>query len=240
MKCKHYKFLLYYYTKMDNLTYDGSINLILGSMYSGKTTELGRRYRRHIIAGKKCVMIKYIKDTRYDKQAIFTHDNVKTDAVVCTYLYELNDIVKEYDAICIDEIQFYKDGHIMCEKWANQGKIIEASGLSGTFLRSPWPVVSNLIPKAESIKVLKAICPKTGYKAAFTKLLIENKTNEIEIIGGLESYIPVDRRTYFEDCGDKYIDTIIGDFVDLYGCVNDENMIDKIKNHIYSDDYNRM
>lgn len=225
---------------MDTLKYDGSINLILGPMYSGKTTELGRRYRRHIIGGKKCVMIKYIKDTRYDKQAIFTHDNVKTDAIVCTNLYELNDIIGEYDVICIDEIQFYKDGHIMCDLWANQGKIIEASGLSGTFLRTPFPVVSKLFPKAESVKVLKAICPKTGKKAAYTKILVENNTGEIEIIGGLETYTPVDRTTYFENYGDKFLRNILDEFIELFECKENDNLINKIKGNIYSNDYNRM
>ena len=100
----------------NELYYTGQINLILGSMFSGKTSELVRRYNRHTIGGRKCLMIKFKRDTRYDDEAVVTHDKIKIKAFVCEYLYEADDEVVNYDVICIDELQFYKDAHIMCDK----------------------------------------------------------------------------------------------------------------------------
>ena len=183
-------------------TVNGSIHLILGNMFSGKTTELLRRYRRYKFSGKSCIAIKYTNDTRYDTNyddpMVITHDNMKVEAIACKCLHEVNEQIKDYDVICIDEVQFYTDAPEFCEKWANQGKIIEASGLSGTFNRTPFPVISNLIPLAETLIMLDAICEKTGNRAPFTKLLIENTTGGVEIIGGADKYAPVDRGTYFE------------------------------------------
>ena len=162
------------------------------------------RYMRYKFSGKSCIVIKYKNDTRYDSRAmVVTHDNIKVEATPCEYLCEVNELVKDYDVICIDEVQFYKDAPAVCDKWANQGKIIVASGLSGTFNRTPFPVISNLIPLSETIIMLDAICEKTGNNAPFTKLLIENTTGGVEIIGGNDKYAPVDRQTYFTDINDK-------------------------------------
>ena len=187
---------------MGDLTFNGSINLILGNMFSGKTTELLRRYRRYKFSGKSCIAIKYTNDTRYDTNyddpMVITHDNLKVEAIACKCLCEVDEQIKNYDVICIDEVQFYIDAAEFCEKWANEGKIIEASGLSGTFNRTPFPVISTLIPLSETLIMLDSICEKTGKNAPFTKLLIENTTGGVEIIGGAESYAPVDRKTYFQ------------------------------------------
>ncbi|MCJ7637940.1 MAG: hypothetical protein MUO21_10665, partial [Nitrososphaeraceae archaeon] len=112
---------------------NGQINLVIGSMFSEKTTNLIRRYNRYTIGGKKCLMIKYKNDTRYDSEMVVTHDNIKINAIVCEYLSEADKLINNYDVICIDEVQFYQDAYIFCDKWANEGKIIEACGLNGTF-----------------------------------------------------------------------------------------------------------
>jgi thymidine kinase len=57
-------------------------------------------------------MIKYKNDNRYDSEMVVTHDNIKANAFVCEYLYEADDIIKDYTVICIDEVQFYKDANI--------------------------------------------------------------------------------------------------------------------------------
>lgn len=182
---------------MSGLEFNGSINLILGNMFSGKTTELGRRYNRYKISGKACIMIKYKNDTRYDNAMVVTHDNLKIEAIPCEHLSDVDEQVQNYDVICIDEGQFYDDAPEFCEKWANQGKIVEINGLSGTFNRTPFPIISKLIPLAETVIMLNAICKKTGRCASFTKLLVENTTGGVEIIGGLDKYDAVDRHTYF-------------------------------------------
>lgn len=173
----------------------GKINLILGPMFSGKTSELIARYKRYSLANKKCIMIKYAGDMRYSNKMVVTHDNVKINAYMCSFLYELDKMVQDYHVICIDEVQFYKDAHILCDKWASEGKKVEACGLNGTFQRRPFTIISQLIPFADNITFLKAVCIETGGKAIFSKRLIDN--NDEQIIGGADIYSPVDRATYY-------------------------------------------
>jgi thymidine kinase len=174
----------------------GSIQLILGCMFSGKTSELIRRYDRYRIGNKKCLMIKYRGDTRYDKTHIVTHDNKKINAMVCEMLYEMDDIVSEYDAIFIDEIQFYKDADIFCDKWAFMGKIVVVCGLNGTSNRDPFPIISKLLPLVEDITYLTAICTINGENANYSKRTCSNK--EDILIGGIESYCASDRNEFYE------------------------------------------
>ena len=175
----------------------GQFNFIIGCMFSGKTSELISRYNRYTIGKKKCLMIKYKNDTRYDKNMIVTHDGIKVNAVVCENLYEVDYKINNYDVICIDEVQFYKDADIFCDKWANNGKIVEACGLNGTFERKPFPIISNLLPLAENITFLTAICKETGNNAVYSKRLIDDKKEEV--IGGEDAYSAVDRETYFKN-----------------------------------------
>lgn len=181
----------------NNGPYTGTFNIILGSMWSGKTSELVRRYKRHTIGGRKCLMIKYKNDTRYDDEMVVTHDKIKVQGLVCEYLYEADDKVREYDVICVDEVQFYKDAHIFCDKWCNEGKIVEACGLNGTFNRTEFPIISKLIPLAENITFLKAVCKETGNDAIYSNINIDVQNNVTEVIGGAEKYNAVDRQTFF-------------------------------------------
>ena len=175
---------------------NGKINLIIGPMYSGKSTTLLTRYNRYEIAKKKCLLVKFSGDNRYDQNKIITHSKIERNATSCTRLNQLDNIISQYDVVCIDEIQFYEDAHIMCEKWANQGIIVEACGLNGDFQRKPFDQISLLIPLAEDIEHMKAVDETTGSDAPFTKRL----TNQLEqqLIGGIETYKASDRESYFK------------------------------------------
>lgn len=198
---------------MKQLTYNGTFSLILGNMWSGKTTELLRRYRRYTIGGKKCLLVKYKGDTRYDNSKVVTHDGVMIDAVVCEYLYEVDKCIGGYDVVCIDEVQFYKDADIFIDYWANQGKIIEACGLNGTFNRTEFPVISKLLPLTENLTFLKAVCKETGNDAVYSNINVVVEGNNTEIIGGSEKYNAVDRETYFKD---KCVS--LTDFIKKFAC----------------------
>jgi len=180
------------------MSYQGSITLILGPMFSAKTTELIRQYNRNTLGGKKCIMVKYSGDERYDNNAVVTHDGIKVQAIKCSQLSQVYDQIINYDVICIDEIQFYTDGDEICDRLANQGKKVYACGLSGTYKRTEFPVISKLIPKVEKIKFLTAICKENGNEASFTKLDLEETEGKIEIIGGSEKYRAVDRETFYK------------------------------------------
>lgn len=210
------------------LTYTGSINLILGCMWSGKTSELARRYNRHTIGGRDCLMIKYKNDTRYDNSMIITHDGIKVQAFVCEYLYEADHKVKDYDVICIDEVQFYKDAHIFVDKWANEGKIVEACGLNGNFNRQEFTIISKIIPLTENISFYKAVCKETGDDAMYSKINMPVDKNITEVIGGSDKYNAVDRVTYFQDKNFYNFD-LYKEYLQIYatsiGCVCDDDMI---------------
>jgi thymidine kinase len=172
------------------------MTLIIGPMFSGKTSTLISKYDRYKIAGKKCIMVKYIDDNRYDQNNVVTHNGIKVEAVTCRYLFDIEDYVKKYNVICIDEVQFYKDAPAFCEKLANEGHIVIASGLNGNYKRKPFEVISNLIPIVEDIIYLKAICIENGKDAYYSKINTV-ETDEI-VIGGSEKYSAVDRETYFK------------------------------------------
>lgn len=175
----------------------GKLNLILGCMYSSKSSTLISRHKRYTIGNKKCLLIKYAGDDRYDIDHIVTHDGIKVPATVCRHLMEVDNLVHKYDVICIDEIQFYKDAHIFCDKWANQGLIVEACGLNGTFKRTQFSIISKLIPMADNITFMTAISRETGNDAIYSKR-ISDEIDDV-VIGGFNKYIAADRETYFKN-----------------------------------------
>ena len=93
-------------TSFELLNIPGCLQVIFGPMFSGKTTELMRRIRRYGIAKKKCVVIKYKADTRYDAEQAVTHDSVMCPAIPCTTLSEAEKAVADADVVGIDEGQF--------------------------------------------------------------------------------------------------------------------------------------
>jgi len=181
------------------MQYSGKINLILGPMYSGKTTELLRLYNRYFLAGKSCLLIKHTDDNRYDSEYVVTHDNQKYKAVSTKLLSDIKGtkLVDKIEVICIDEIQFYEDSAEVCDFWANSGKIVIASGLNGNFKREPFIQISKLIPKVEKLTFLTAICTRTGKKASFSKRITDEK--EVKVIGGANKYIATSRKSYFTE-----------------------------------------
>lgn len=172
----------------------GKIILITGPMFSGKTTEMIRYYKRYSIAGKKCLAVKYINDNRYDTDKVVSHDFDSIKAVSVRDLRDVNPTY--YNVICIDEVQFFTDAADIVDMWAFDGKIVICSGLSGTFERKPWQVISDLIPKADEIVHLKAICRANGNEASFTYRHGTDKRDVV--IGGQDIYDAVDRE-FLED-----------------------------------------
>jgi len=211
----------------NELTYNGKLKLILGPMWASKSSYLIREYNRYSIAKKKCLMVKYSKDTRYDDASVSTHDGVKVKALPCSYLYEIDHLVKNYNVICIDEVQFYKDAFIFCDKWCNSGLTVVACGLNGTFNRTPWSVISRLIPLTENIVFVTAVCTDTGEDAAYSNINIKVPENQVEVIGGAELYNAVDRPTYFKN-KQFYTPELIKEFVEIYIAANNINVSHKI------------
>ena len=174
----------------------GYIQLIMGPMFSGKTTELLRRVKRYSIATYKSCLVKYECDDRYDQDSIATHDNELANAYACSCLSEVMDKMKQHQVVGIDEGQFFPDLVECCENLANEGKIVIVAALDGTFQRKAFGPIPNLIPMAETVIKLKAVCMKCYGDAAFTKRTVDS--DKVELIGGADKYMAVCRGCYFE------------------------------------------
>merc|ERR1711937_22199 len=172
----------------------GEIQMIIGPMFSGKSTELQRRLNRCQFALLKCLVIKYEKDDRYDDEKMCTHDGKTCPAVKASKLNSIAPACDPFDVIGIDEGQFFPDIVEFSENQANRGKVIIIAALDGTFQRQPFPKIMELIPLSESVVKLNAVCMSCRCEAAFSRRL-GNET-EVEVIGAEDKYMSVCRRCY--------------------------------------------
>uniref|UniRef100_F1KVS7 Thymidine kinase, cytosolic n=1 Tax=Ascaris suum TaxID=6253 RepID=F1KVS7_ASCSU len=173
----------------------GRIEVILGPMFSGKTTEMLRRYNRHALAGRECRVIKYRGDTRYDANKVVTHDQLMHDGVIATHIADIFDELLAYKVIAIDEGQFFQDIAECCERLANMGKIVIVAALDGDYSRKEFASkVLDLCPLAEKVCKLRAVCTECGSDASFSRRTTAHKNQEI--IGGIETYRAMCRACY--------------------------------------------
>lgn len=174
----------------------GEIQIILGPMFSGKTSELMRRVRRSGIAGRKCLIIKYSKDTRYEADGkASTHDRLTCPAVPCVKLADVEEQADAFDVIGIDEAQFFPDLLHYADKWAQAGKLVIVAALDGTYKREPFGSTLQLIPLANDVIKLRAVCSSCGEDAPFTQR--RGEETELEIIGGQDKYVATCRKCVF-------------------------------------------
>ncbi len=173
----------------------GWIELICGSMFSGKTEELLRRVRRSEIARKSVQLFKPALDQRYGLVRVASHNGVaREDAIVVNSGLELLAQVRpETEIIAIDEVQFF-DWQIadVCTTLANQGKRVIAAGLDQDFRGEPFGPMPLLLSLAERVDKFHAICVKCGASASRTQRLIDGRPahydDPIILVGGSESY----------------------------------------------------
>ena len=159
-------------------------------MFSGKSVELLRLVEVYTVAQKKCLLIKYSKDTRYtDEERVETHNGQSHEAISTASLANLQ-ISDDVGVIAIDEGQFFGDLLQFCEQMINRGKVVIVTALSGDFLRKPWPSVSETIPLASNLRMLKAVCRNCyNENASFTHRITSE--TEVEVIGGVKMYKPL-------------------------------------------------
>ena len=180
---------------MNSETGEGKIELILGLMFSGKSTRLIELMRKYVYKAKKTIMVKYYADQRYSqKSEVVTHDLIKYDSINCKILRNSFDTFKEYDVIGIDEGQFFADLVEVCEELALMGKIVLIAALNGDFRMEPFPVIQRIIAKADKIKLLKAYCFNCHKDAKFSLRIVQS--NETVLIGAGESYKPACRECH--------------------------------------------
>ncbi|XP_002127533.2 thymidine kinase, cytosolic-like [Ciona intestinalis] len=171
----------------------GQIQVILGPMFSGKSTELLRRIRRYQITQRNCLVIKYAHDNRYSDDSMATHDKQVTKAVKATRLLALKNL-DSYSVIGVDEGQFFPDIVQFCDSMSSSGKTVIVAALDGTFERKPFGAVLELIPIAETVVKLSAVCNSCHREAAFTKRL--GFETAVEVIGGTDKYMAACRSCF--------------------------------------------
>ena len=173
------------------------IEIILGCMFSGKSTELLRRCNRYSAIDKNVLLINHSKDTRTDN-SIKTHRNEKQYATKTNSLVSLINTkdFKEADIIGIDEAQFFTDLYDFVVSAEKYNKIIIIAGLDGDFNRKPFGQLLECIPLCDSVEKLTAMdmTSKDGTPAIFTKRIVNN--DSLVLVGSKESYMAVSRKNY--------------------------------------------
>ena len=180
----------------------GWMEVICGSMFSGKTEELIRRLRRAEMAGQKVEIFKPKVDTRYDDVEVVSHNHNK---IMSTPVASSNEILllgSTCDVIGIDEAQFFDEGIVeVANQLANNGIRVVIAGLDMDFLGRPFGPMPYLMATAEYVTKVHAICKKTGNLANYSMRISQNQ--DLVQLGETDSYEAVSRRVFVDDVLNK-------------------------------------
>jgi thymidine kinase len=172
----------------------GRIEVICGSMFSGKTEELIRRVRRAQIARQQVQVFKPVIDTRYAVGRVTSHNGQDYDARPCADSADVARCVgRETTVVAIDEAQFFDSGLIeIVEKLAAQGMRVIVAGLDLDFRGEPFGPMPLLLSRAEEVTKLHAICVVCGEEASRTQRLVNGQParydDPIILVGAAEAY----------------------------------------------------
>ena len=170
----------------------GWIEIICGSMFSGKTEELIRRLNRAKYAKQKIKVFKPIIDSRFNKDFVFSHDKNQIESESVSKSSDIKIKAKGYDVIGIDEAQFFDNGIVkICNDLANEGIRVIVAGLDMDYKGNPFGPMPNLMAIAEYVTKLHAICAKGGNLANHSHRISNDKS--LVHLGQKESYIPLSR-----------------------------------------------
>ena len=177
----------------------GWIEVVCGSMFSGKTEELLRRLKRARIARQNVMIFKPQTDKRYDETKVVSHDDNKTPSTPVASAKEILNLVKDVDVVAIDEAQFFSDELVeVSEQLANNGIRVIIAGLDLDFLGKPFGPMPKLLAVAEYITKVHAICISCGDLAHNSYRTVESET--LIVLGEKDAYLPLCR-----DCFNREI-----------------------------------
>ena len=174
----------------------GWIEVICGSMFSGKTEELIRRIKRAKIANQKFKVFKPTMDSR-SKNYIESHDESKLASTEVKHSSEILNNIEDCQVVAIDEAQFFDDGIVnVCNQLANKGVRVIIAGLDMDYLGNPFGPIPNLMAVAEYVTKVHAVCKKSGNIANYS--FRKNKKKDIVVIGEKDKYEPLSRSIYYK------------------------------------------
>jgi thymidine kinase len=172
----------------------GWIEVISGSMFSGKTEELIRRVRRARIAQRKIQVFKPLMDARFHAEQVASHNGLQWEAVPVGNAREIPErLDPDTTIVAVDEVQFF-DWEIskVCNELAGRGLRLILAGLDMDFRGEPFGPMPLLMAEAEEVTKLQAICVTCGAPASRTQRLIDDQPaaydDPIILVGGSESY----------------------------------------------------
>jgi thymidine kinase len=179
----------------------GSIEVICGSMFSGKTEELIRRLKRAKIAKQKVEIFKPEVDKRYDEEAVVSHDDNQIHSTPVPASANIPLLINDEEVVGIDEAQFFDMELVgVCNRLANQGIRVIVAGLDMDFKGQPFGPIPALLATAEYVTKVHAICVRCGNLANHSHRI--TKGEKLVVLGETESYEPLCR-----DCFQQAINT---------------------------------
>ena len=175
----------------------GWIEVICGSMFSGKTEELIRRLKRAQIARQKVEIFKPIIDKRYHDEKVISHDDNEIRSTPVPAAANIRLLADDCDVVGIDEAQFFDDEIVsVCNDLANQGIRVVVAGLDMDFKGNPFGPMPALMATAEYVTKVHAICTRTGNLANYSYRKAQN--DSLVFLGETEEYEPLSRAAFYK------------------------------------------
>lgn len=175
----------------------GWIEVVCGSMFSGKTEELIRRLNRARIAKQRVEIFKPQIDKRYSEENVVSHDETTVSSIPVESASQILFYANEFDVVGIDEAQFF-DSELasVCEQLANNGLRVVVAGLDMDFQGKPFGPIPELMARAEYVTKVHAICMQCGNLAQFSHRKVAGE--KLVMLGETESYEPLCRKCFLE------------------------------------------
>ena len=173
----------------------GWIEVICGSMFSGKTEELIRRLKRAKIAKQRVEIFKPLIDTRYDETMVVSHDDNQIHSTPVPAAANIRLLADGCDVVGIDEAQFFDDEIVaVCNDLANKGIRVVVAGLDMDFKGNPFGPMPNLMATAEYVTKVHAICKRTGNLANYSHRIANGES--LVLLGENQEYEPLSRAAF--------------------------------------------
>ena len=183
---------------INHTSQSGWIEVICGSMFSGKTEELIRRLKRAEFAKQKVEIFKPAIDIRYEEEEVVSHNQNAISATPVDSAYNILILATDCEVVGIDEAQFFDEGIVeVANKLANMGKRVIVAGLDMDFKGRPFGPMPNLMATAEYVTKVHAICVKTGNLAHYSHRKI--KSEKLVELGEKDEYEPLSRAAFMQE-----------------------------------------
>lgn len=175
----------------------GWIEVICGSMFSGKTEELIRRLKRAKFAKQKVEIFKPQIDRRYDDEEVVSHDENSIRSSPVPAAANIHLLADGCDVVGIDEAQFFDDEIVsVCNDLANRGVRVIVAGLDMDFKGNPFGPMPNLMATAEYVTKVHAVCTRTGNLAQYS--FRKSTKEDLVLLGETDEYEPLSRAAYYK------------------------------------------